>query len=195
MTSFNFKTDDMKNNICLMLVAIVSIGFYACSGSGNNAGTDSASLQNKSTKQAIDTAGTRLANDLSIFCSSQVQAAQLAQTKASTQKVKKFAKENEEIYAKAGINLNRVSDNYAVSLPAPLSAIATKELQDLKAIKGASFDHAYLLQMLKDHNKTIREINAAKNIQCVPVKLFVISNQAAIIKQAYTLSDLKGQTP
>ncbi|RYE22752.1 MAG: DUF4142 domain-containing protein [Sphingobacteriaceae bacterium] len=93
------------------------------------------------------------------------------------------------------INLNRVSENYAVALPASLSATATKELQDLKAIKEASFDHAYLLQMLKDHNKMIRENNAAKHIQCMPVKLFVVSYQGTILKQAYALADLKGQTP
>ncbi len=178
----------------MMLVAVVLIGFYACSNPGKNA-ADSASLQNTSAKKPIDTADTRLANDLSVFCTTQVQAAQLAQTKASTQKVKKFAKENEEIYTKAGINLNRVSENYAVSLPALLSANAAKELQDLKAIKGASFDHAYLLQMLKDHNRMIRENNAAKSIECMPVKLFVVSYQGTIINQAYALADLKEHTP
>ncbi|MGI4021549.1 MAG: DUF4142 domain-containing protein [Janthinobacterium lividum] len=185
----------MKNNICLMLIAAVLIGFFSCSSPGKNTAADSTSLQNASAKQAIDTADTRLANDLSIFCTSQVQAAQLAQAKASTQKVKKFAKENEEIYKKLDVSLNRISENYMVSLPAPSSATATKNIQDLKAIKGASLDHAYLLQMLKDHNRMIREINAAKHIQCVPVKMFVVSYQSTIIRQAYALSDLKEQTP
>lgn len=62
-------------------------------------------------------------------------------------------------------------------------------------MKKSAFDHVYLLQMLKDHNATIREMNAAKNIQCAPLKTFVLSNQAAIIKQAYALAALKETTP
>lgn len=92
-------------------------------------------------------------------------------------------------------NLNRIAESYQVRLPAALSVTSENNFKDLKRVKGASFDHAYLLQMLKDHNGMIRRINAAKNIQCFPIKLFVISNQVAIIKTAYVLSDLKDQTP
>lgn len=146
-------------------------------------------------KKAIDTSDTRLANDLSIFCTSQINAAQLAETKALTSKVKAFAEQMKEQYMQLNKNLNRIAESYQVRLPAALSVTSENNFKDLKRVKGASFDHAYLLQMLKDHNGMIRRINAAKNIQCFPIKLFVISNQAAIIKTAYVLSDLKDQTP
>lgn len=146
-------------------------------------------------KQSIDTADLRLATDLSVFCSSQVEAAKFTQTKTSAQKVKDLAKQNQQLYAGLGKYLNNISLDYDLKLPSLLSPIASKKLTDLKAIKIALLAHAYLLQSLKDHNIIIREINAAKNIQCTPLKTFVISNQSAIIKQAYALSALKDVMP
>ena len=183
----------MKNLFSSSLLFIVLVGFYACSGSGKSASADSTPLNSK--KEAIDTADTRLANDLSVFFTSQVNAAQLAVTKASTQKVKEFAKQTAQLYTRLGNSLNSMSKTYAVTLPAVPTAVSKENLQQLTAIKGASFDHAYLLQMLKQHNVMIREYNAAKNIQCIPLKIFVGSNQADIIKQAYVISDLKDKTP
>jgi predicted outer membrane protein len=165
----------------------------ACSNPQQN--SNSAVTEQSAKKEAIDTADTRLANDLSVFCTSQVNAAKLAQTKASTQKVKKFAKETAEIYAQLNTRLNVVAEKYDIVLPAAVPASASAKIKQLSAIKEALFDHEYLLQMLKLHNITIREINAAKNIHCIPLKMFVVSNQGAIIKQAYALSDLKEQTP
>ena len=184
----------MKNTFRLSLIAIILTGFYACSGPGKNNSADSTALNN-STKQPIDTADTRLANDLSIFCTSQINAAQLAETKATTAKVKAFAKQTVYLYTRLNIKLNLISENYDIKLPAELNHAAKENYQHLKDIKGASFDHEYLLQMLKQHNAMIREYNAAKNIQCVPLKMFVASNQGDIIKNAYALSDLKDQTP
>ncbi len=183
----------MKNSFLMLLLTLVVTGFYGCSGTGKTASGDSTATS-ASAKQPIDTADARLAKDLSIFCNTQIEAAKLAETKASTQSVKTFAMQNEQLYTGLSNHLNQISENYAIKLPAALSAAAQKNLQDLKAIKGASYDHAYLLQMLKDHNAMIREYNAAKNIQCIPLKMFVGSNQAAIIKQAYAISDLKDKT-
>lgn len=184
----------MKNKLYLAITTVVLIGFYACSGTGKNAAADSAAT-NASAKQPIDTADLRLANDLSIFCQNQIEAAKMAETKASSQDIQNFAKQNAKLYEELSGHLNQISESYQIKLPADLSTATQKNLQDLKDVKGASFDHAYLLRMLKDHNATIREYNAAKNIQCIPLKMFVGSNQAAIIKQAYTISDLKDKTP
>jgi len=184
----------MKKTFCLGLLATVSIGFYSCSSPEKNTSADSTAIGSESKKQPVDTADTRLANNLSIFCTSQVNAAQLAETKASTSKVKAFAKQNALLYKELGNHLNQVSETFNIKLPAGPSAKSKENFQDLEGTKGASFDHAYLLQMLKDHNIMIRENNASKNVKCFPIKLFVISNQAAIIRQAYALADLKDQT-
>jgi len=183
----------MKKTFYISLTAVVLIAFYGCSGTGKSNAADS-STNKGSKKEAVDTADARLANDLSIFCTSQVNAAQLAETKASTSKVKAFAKQNALLYKELGNHLNQVSETFNIKLPAGQSAKSKENFRDLDGIKGASFDHAYLLQMLKDHNIMIRENNASKNVKCFPIKLFVISNQAAIIRQAYALADLKDQT-
>lgn len=169
---------------------ILMLIICSCKQKNNSASTTSATQ-----KQPLDTADTRLANDLSIFCTNQIKAAQLASKKASTQKVKAFGKETAQLYTQLSTNLNRISEKYNIELPAAATPASAKKYADLSAIKEASFDHAYLLQMLKQHNAIIREYNAAKNIQCFPLKLFVVSYQSAIIKQAYATSDLKDKTP
>lgn len=148
-----------------------------------------------SAKKQLDTADIHLATDLSIFFTSQVQAAKLVETKTTNQKVNDLAKQNEQLYTTMGNRLNNLSEEYDIELPAKPSAEAEKNLVSLRVAKTALLDHAYLLQMLKNHNITIREINAAKSIQCVPLKTFVVSNQSGIIKQAYALSALKEETP
>lgn len=154
---------------CLFFVSML-VGF---SCTNNHQNTTAATLPSK---QKLDTADARLANDLSTFCTTQVQAAQLVRTKTTAQKVKDLAKQNEQLYTTMGNYLNNVSEEYAIKLPAALSPDADKKLSDFKSIKTALLAHAYLLKMLKDHNATIREMNAAKNIQCAPLKTFVLSN-------------------
>lgn len=174
----------------LFLSAIITVS--ACT---NSQKSNSSTVIETTQKEKLDTADARLAHDISVFCTLQIKTATLAQTQATTQKVKDFGKQNTEIYSRLNNDLNRISESYKINLPATLSEKDNGNLNQLSAIKGASFDHAYLLEMLKFHNIMIREINAAKNIQCVPLKMFVVRNQGAIIKQAYALSDLKEQTP
>lgn len=176
---------------CLFFVLLMTV--YSCTN--NQQKNSSAAEDQSSQKEVIDTADTRLAKDLSVFCTTQIEAGKMAVTKASTQKVKEFGKQSVDLYSDLSRRLNSLSERYAIQLPAAATSASTEKLQKLKVIKGSSFDHAYLLQMLKDHNATIREINAAKNIQTISLKAFTTSNQAAIIKQAYALSDLKDKTP
>ncbi|RYE32794.1 MAG: DUF4142 domain-containing protein [Sphingobacteriaceae bacterium] len=146
-------------------------------------------------KKQLDTADLRLANDLSVFFTSQIQAAKLVEVKTTNKTVGDLARENEQLYTTMSNRLNNLSQEYNIQLPAKPTESAEKNLVVLRAKKLAMLDHAYLLQMLKDHNIAIRETNAAKNIQCLPLKAFVLSNQSAIIKQAYALSALKDATP
>lgn len=175
------------------LVFMLTLMICSCSNPQQH---NSATATEQSTKkEPIDTADTRLANDLSVFCTSQIKGGQLATTQASTQKVKDFGKQTIEIYTRLSNNLNLISEKYDIKLPATATSASEERLQKLKAIKGVSFDHQYLLQMLKQHNAMIREYNAAKHISCLPLKMFVGGNQGDIIKQAYAISDLKDKTP
>ncbi len=182
----------MKNILYIALITINLTGLYSCSGVGKKNAADS-STNNNPTKKPIDTADVRLAKDLSVFCTFQVNAGSLASTKASTQKVKDFGKQSVVLYTRLSNNLNSLAEEFDIKLPAAATTVSTENMQKLTGLKKA-FDHAYLLQILKQHNATIREINTAKNIQCMPLKQFVISNQADIIKQAYAISDLKDKT-
>lgn len=184
----------MKNSFYIALIALASIMFYSCSGSGRNTATDS-TAQIEVKKEAIDTADQRLARNLSLFCSHQIIAGKVASTKASNQKVKKLGKQTVELYTKLSTSLDPILIRYNIKFSVATTENSKAKIQKLSAIKEASFDHEYLLQMLKQHNIIIHEINATKNIQCILLKMFVGSNQVAIIKQAYAISDLKDKTP
>ena len=176
---------------CLFFVlALIN---FSCSNAPQN--SNIAATDQSTKKEAIDTADTHLANDFSVFFTSQVNAAQLAETKASSQKVKDFARQTIRLYTQLNNKLNNISANYAINLPAPATAVSKENFKRLESIKQSSFDHQYLLQMLKQHNIMIREFNAAKNIHCMPLKIFSVSNQGDIIKQAYATSALKEVTP
>ena len=167
---------------------IICLSILSCS---NSTQTNSQTADSAGNRQAIDTADTHLAKDFSIFFQTQTEASKLALQKAQSTKVKSFAKQTIDLYQGAGSKLNQISAEYAVNLPAGLSATAKAKLKDLADTKGSYFDNAYLLMMLKQHNIMIREFNAAKNIQCTPLKLFNLSNQSDIIKSAYAIADLK----
>lgn len=172
----------------MLMMAAVSCSNHP--QNNNNTASDTSAQ-----KQAIDTADTRLAKDFSVFITTQIQTSKLAETKSSNQKVKDFALKTVELYNRLNNRLNNISIEYQIKLPAELTSTAKSQIQDLKDIKSSSFDHDYLLQMLKQHNVMIREFNAARNINCVPLKVFSVSYQSDIIKHAYATSDLKDQTP
>ncbi len=171
---------------CLFFVSML-IGI-SCTNNHQNAST---TIE----KQNLDTADERLARNLDIFCFDQVVIGEIASRISTNKAVKDFSKHNVNLYKGLGNILTPILVKYNIKLSVTTSDNLKIKVQKLKEIQRKSFAHAYLLQMLKDHNAIIRETNAAKNIQCAPLKTFVISNQAAIIKQAYALSALKDATP
>ncbi len=106
---------------CLFFVSML-VGF-SCSNNHQNP-TAKTSTQ----KQKPDTADAHLTNDLSIFCTSQVNTARMAISKVSTQKVKELAKQNAVLYAEMGKHLNDIAAEYNIKLSSALSPEAEKTL-------------------------------------------------------------------
>jgi len=92
----------------------------------------------------------------------EVQLAQMAQQKASSQEVKDYARRLEQDHTKANEQLKTISQQRQVSLPSDIGehqAMVTK----LNGLSGPAFDQAYMKMMVQDHRKDIKAFERESN--------------------------------
>ena len=87
----------------------------------------------------------------------EVQMAQLAQSKASSQAVKDLANKLVADHTKANDNLKPLATKDNITWPTGLSAKDQAEYNKLQALSGAEFDREYAKMMLSDHRKDVSE--------------------------------------
>lgn len=85
----------------------------------------------------------------------EVQLGNLAQTNASSPKIKEFGKMMSDDHSKANEELKALAARKNISLPAALGEGKQKDYNDLAAKKGADFDKAYADYMVSDHKEDI----------------------------------------
>jgi putative membrane protein len=87
----------------------------------------------------------------------EVELGQLAQTHASNDQVKQFAARMVTDHSKANEELRQLAQEKGVTLPAGPSHMDNHEMTKLSKLTGADFDRAYMDNMLKDHQKDVKE--------------------------------------
>jgi putative membrane protein len=89
----------------------------------------------------------------------EISLAKLAQEKGSSNDVKQFAQKMINDHTKMGEEMSQVAQQIGVSPPSGTSmdekAVATK----LRILSGASFDKAYIQEMVKDHREDLDAFN------------------------------------
>lgn len=85
----------------------------------------------------------------------EVEAGQLATTKATNQAVKDHGKMMVTDHTKANQQLTQIATQKGLSLPKALPADHKQHRDKLASASGAEFDRMYMAQMVKDHEKTI----------------------------------------
>jgi len=93
----------------------------------------------------------------------EVQMAQMAQQKASSQEVKDYARRLEQDHTKANNELKEVAQRRQVSLPTDTDAKHKEMATKLNALSGAEFDRAYMRMMVQDHRKDIKMFERESN--------------------------------
>src|SRR5688572_20526378 len=91
----------------------------------------------------------------------EVQAGQLALTKASSAKVKEFAQKMVDDHGKGNEELKALAQQKNISIPATLSEKMQKKYDDLASKSGADFDKAYCEAMVKDHKDDLDKFKKA----------------------------------
>ncbi len=146
--------------ICLSALTI-----WSCNNSGDStAGSDTANGDGDSLNQLADnTVNTMpLSKDDSTFVMEaaigglmEVQAGQLAQQNAESQRVKDFAQMMVTDHTKASDELKGLASSHGMTLPDTLPTDKKAHLQAMQNMKGKNFDRHYMGMMDNDHQKTI----------------------------------------
>ena len=151
---------------------------FACgSGTGSSDSVDSAKSANDSTMGAmkdsssmmkdssasspqystgpVDKDDANFAVDAANGGMTEIAASQVAQTSASSQRVKDFAAMMVQDHTKAGDELKKIAAAKSITLPSAISDKNQKEVDGLGKKTGADFDKAYIKLMLDDHKGAV----------------------------------------
>jgi putative membrane protein len=85
----------------------------------------------------------------------EVQAGQIAQQNAQSQRVKDFGGMMVTDHSKANDELSSYASGHGISLPTALPADKQKHVDAMKNMKGSAFDKHYISMMLDDHQKDV----------------------------------------
>jgi putative membrane protein len=212
--------------ITIVLLALVAMFVFACknetnanndtAGTTDTAATSSTATANNTATTATDTSGTTGTTGSVAVTSTaplsgadadfakkaaeggmmEVDLGQLAAAKATSQDVKDFGNRMVSDHGKANDELKSIAAQKNFTLPTTPSAEETKTSNELSKKTGAAFDKAYMSDMVKDHEKDVKEFeNASKNLKDPDLKnwasktLTVIQDHLNMAKQ--TASKLK----
>lgn len=93
----------------------------------------------------------------------EVALSKIAEEKATDPKVKEFAKQMVKDHTKANDELMKIATSKNITLPAAPNEEKQKAASDLGAKSGSDFDKAYIEQMDKDHQKTVKLFEDSRN--------------------------------
>ncbi len=106
----------------------------------------------------------------------EIELGNVAETKASNDQVKTFAKRMVEDHQKALENLKTVAKNENITLPTTLDSKDQALKQRLDRLSGHAFDRAYMNAMIKDHRKDVAEFRAeSRNAKNADIKEYASS--------------------
>jgi putative membrane protein len=103
----------------------------------------------------------------------EVQLAEVAERSASSEDVKALARKIREDHTQANQELQQIATSKHVSLPTDIGATHRAVEARLQKMTGASFDRAYVNQMVQDHRKDIAAFKQHQNDKDSDVKTFV----------------------
>lgn len=126
---------------------------------------DSAAVAEEDAKFAVDAANGGMA---------EVQLGKVAEEKGTDPKVKEFGKMMVADHTKANDELKTLAASKNITLPAAPDETMQKAASDVSGKNGKEFDKAYIDQMVKDHEKTVKLFeDGQKNVKDAELKAFI----------------------
>ena len=113
----------------------------------------------------------------------EVEMGKIAQQNAQSDEVKQFGARMVSDHGQANQKLQSLASQKGVDLPQQLDAKHQRQLEQMSKKQGAAFDHAYMANMVKDHNEDVKAFrHEAKNAKDPDLKQFA-STTLDVIEQ------------
>lgn len=141
----------------------------ACSGNGqtaNGTGTQSAvGTTGEQTAPSVSRGDRNFVADMLADGSAEVELGKLAEQKASSPQVKRFARMMVEDHTRAGDQLKQIAATYDIQ---PDTAKGNDEAQDLmrklSTLNGAEFDREYMSAMVDNHSDAVDKLESRVDV-------------------------------
>jgi putative membrane protein len=144
----------MRTKLTLALVACAALA-GSPSIFAQSAGKD-ASAKTAQKKGGLTGEDRKYFQDMAQANMAEVQTGKLAQQKAQSEEVKEFARHMVEDHGKLLQESRAMAKAKGVALPKDLKKEHQSAMKELKSASGEAFDRAYMEQMVKDHEKTLK---------------------------------------
>jgi putative membrane protein len=160
----------MKKKLLPFAICFSAVLTWSCNNSGESTtSTDSTTTVNTAdtsgnmaTTPTIPMATTPLSKGDSGFVMEaatggmmEVQAGQIAQQNAQSQRVKDFGGMMVTDHSKANDELKSYASGHGITLPDSLPSSMQKHINAMKNMKGSAFDKHYVSMMVEDHQKDV----------------------------------------
>src|SRR5690349_19870457 len=99
----------------------------------------------------------KFVKDATMGSMTEVELGKLASEKASSDAVKEFGKKMVEDHGKATEELKKAAAQAKVSVPDSLDSKHQSRIDRLSKLSGADFDRAYIKELLKDHQRDVKD--------------------------------------
>jgi putative membrane protein len=160
----------MKKKFLSFAICLSATLIWSCNNSGESTSTNDTTTTTTttpgtdtvSTNTNATVSNTPLGKDDSSFVLEtavgglmEVQAGQIAQQNAQSQRVKDFGGMMVTDHSKANDELTSYASGHGITLPNALPADKQKHVDAMKNMKGSAFDKHYISMMLDDHQKDV----------------------------------------
>lgn len=149
-------------------------GTTGAAGGGAAMGArSSSSAMNRGGDKSLSHADKKFVDEAAMAGMAEVQAAQLALQKGSSDDVKQYAQHMIDDHTKANDQLKQIAQQKGVQLPTEMDRHHKSEMNKLNKLSGAEFDKAYLKGEVGDHKKVVSLFEKeAKNGKDADLKQF-----------------------
>jgi len=136
--------------------------------------TDTTNKMSTGTTMSVDQSTSEFMTKVSDVGMTEVKLGQMAQDKATSQRVKDFGAMMVKDHTAAGDELKNMARQKNVTLPETMSNDHQKKTDDLNKKTGKDFDKAYIKAMVDGHQSTVSDFEkASKNTKDADVKAWV----------------------
>jgi putative membrane protein len=209
-THFDLNNSNQNNNtmkkLFLAPLLLMSVYFFSSCNS-NNSGTqnpadttstsiDTAksmdSLKNNAGTTMIDQKTTDFINDAATGGMMEVELGNMANQKASSQRVKDFGKMMVDDHTKVNDNLKNICSQKNIDLPASITPDQRKDIDKLSKKTGSAFDKEYVNMMVDDHKKDIDAFKKAEmDVNDNDIKTFITNTLPVLQKHLDSIQAIK----